>query len=295
MAVAAALGPAAASAAGPAFSTPSHLPAQPALFGATCPTATTCVVVGGTDVATVLTSTDAGRTWTSTTVAGVGELFSVSCIDARNCVAVGTTGGTGSDAIAVTHDGRSWTAVGSLPSAPPLSSVSCVASSQCMAVGSANSAAAGWTAAALFSSDGGNTWAAAATPLHQLVPTALAAVACPSTQRCFVAGGGAWVTDNFGGSWRDISPPDGCTATPGFCQPSYSVLNGLNFTDPTHGAVVGGDQCGGLNVTSCPAAFFSTSHGGASWRMWPKANDTLPILAAVQCSGLHCFALSDAT
>ena len=75
-----------------------------------------------------------------------------------------------------TAPGRRWDRYRPLR---PLRSVSCVAPSRCMAVGSANSATAGWTAAALFSFDGGNTWAAAATPLHQLVPTALVAVAMP--------------------------------------------------------------------------------------------------------------------
>src|ERR1017187_11023401 len=122
-AVSAALLPSAAVAAGPSFSRPAGLPAQPALYGVACPSATTCVVVGGTDTATVLRSTDGGRTWTSTTVAGIGALYGVSCFDGNNCVAVGTAGGAGGDAIAVTHDGQTWTAVGSLPSAPALSSV----------------------------------------------------------------------------------------------------------------------------------------------------------------------------
>jgi hypothetical protein len=293
VAMAAALVPVGAGAAGPSFSRPAGLPAQPQLYGAACPTATTCVVVGGADVATVLTSTDAGRTWASTTVAGIGALYGVACFDAHNCVAVGTAGGVGSDAIAVTHDGQTWTAVASLPAAPALSSVSCVAPSRCMAVGAVSGGTSGWTAAALFSADGGATWATAATPTHQGTPTALNAVRCPATQRCFVVGGGAWVTDNFGGSWRDISPPDGCTATAALCLPTYSDLTGLDFTDAAHGAVVGGEQCGGQVPTKCPSVFFSTSDGGGSWKMWPASNNSLAFLEAVRCSGLHCFALSN--
>src|ERR1700680_1238859 len=114
-----------------------------------------------------------------------------------------------------------------------------------MAVGAVSGGTSGWTAAALFSFDGGVTWAAAATPTHQGAPTALNAVRCATTQRCFAAGGGAWVTANLEGSWRDSPPPDGCTPGAGFCLPTYSDLTGLDFTDATHGALVGGEQCGG--------------------------------------------------
>src|ERR1017187_4354270 len=117
-AVSAALLPSAAVAAGPSFSGPAGLPAQPALYGVACPSATTCVVVGGTDTATVLRSTDGGHRWTSTTVAGIGALYGVSCFDGNNCVAVGTIGGTGGAAIALTHDGQTWTAGGAASSAP---------------------------------------------------------------------------------------------------------------------------------------------------------------------------------
>src|SRR5450759_1228986 len=138
------LAPTTVAAAGPSFSRSVAGQGQPQLFGAACPTATTCVVVGGADVATVLSSTDAGRTWASTTVAGIGALYGVACFDAHNCVAVGTAGGVGSDAIAVTHDGQTWTAVASLPTAPPLTSVSCVALSRCMAVGAVSGGTSGW-------------------------------------------------------------------------------------------------------------------------------------------------------
>ncbi len=253
------------------------------------------MVVGGTDTATVLRSTDGGRTWTSTTVAGIGALYGVSCFDGNNCVAVGTAGGAGGDAIAVTHDGQTWTAVGSLPSAPALSSVSCIAPSRCMAVGAVSGTSSGFVAAALFSFDGGNTWASAATPTHQGTPTLLNAVRCPAVQTCFVVGGGAWVSDNFGGSWRDVSPADGCppSTSAGFCAPTYSDLTGLDFNDGAHGAVVGGEQCGGQGVTSCPSVFFSTTDGGASWSSWPSSDKSLPFFDAVACKAAACFALSD--
>jgi hypothetical protein len=291
-AAAAALAPVAVGAAGPSFSPPLGLPAQPALYGVACPTATICVVVGGTDVATVLTSTDSGHTWVSTTVAGIGALYGVACFDASDCVAVGTSGGVGAAAVAVTHDGQAWTAIGAIPSAPPLTSVSCVAASRCMAVG-ATDGSSGWVAAALVTVDGGTTWATAATPTHQGLATALNAVRCPAPQTCFAAGGDAWRTDNFGGSWRDVSPPTGCAATAQLCAPTYSDLTALDFTDASHGAVVGGERCGGQGVTSCPSVFFSTTDGGASWKMWPASDDKLAFLGAVLCSGLRCLATSN--
>jgi hypothetical protein len=294
-AIAAALLPIGAGTAGPSFTRPVGLPALPAMYGVACPSAMTCVVVGGTDVATVVTTTDGTRTWTVTEVPGIAFLYGVACADATHCVAVGTTGGaTPADAAAVTQDLHTWTAVGSLPAAPPLTSVSCVAAARCMAVGSVTGGTTGWIAAALFSFDGGNTWAPAATPTHQGLQTDLSAISCPTQQRCVVVGGGAWVSDNFGGSWRDVSPPDGCAGTTGFCPPTYSALTGVDFTDGSHGAVVGGVQCGGQGVTKCPSVFFSTSDGGTSWKSWPKPNNSLPFVDSVLCNGLRCLATSDA-
>ena len=289
-----ALLPKMAAAAGVSFSAPAGLSTVPALFAVACPSATTCFAVGGASAGTVVSTSDGGKSWTTTTVAGVDQLKGISCFDATHCVAVGNA--TGAGAAATTRDGRTWIAVGSLSSATALSSVSCVAPSRCLALGSTYATSSQrWTSSELVSVDGGTTWTAAAAPTYKGIPTGLNAVRCPTSQRCFVVGGGTWVSDSFGGSWQDVSPPNGCPANPqGFCLPTYSELAGLAFTDASHGVVVGGEQCGGQGVTQCASVYFTTSNAGASWTMWPAANSkTYAFLDEVYCSGDPCLVASD--
>lgn len=285
--------PGSAAAATATFTSPHSVQGQPPLFGAACPTVTTCFVVGGDGAATVLVSADGGHSWSTTSVPGVAYLYDVACITATTCAAVGAADG-GSAAIALTRDGHTWSVVGSLPTAPTLTSVSCVVPSRCIAVGSTFGSGA-WRAAVLVSADGGATWGTATPPTHLGEPTSVSAVRCPSTQACYAAGGGVWASHDFGISWRDVSPPDGCTGTPGLCLPTWSDLTGLDFADATHGAVVGGEQCGGQGSVSCPSVFFSTDDGGTSWQMWPATNDARPFLGAVRCDGQHCLALSNSS
>jgi hypothetical protein len=292
-AVMAALPPTTALAAGVSFATPSGLPALPPMYGVTCLTATTCVAVGGSGAGTVVTTSDGGRTWTAKQVPGIVQLNGVSCLEGAHCVAVGAASSSAA-AIAVTSDGRTWRAIGSLPASVPLSSVSCVAPSRCMAVGSTFSGST-FTASALFSFDDGATWTTAATPTFKGQQTTLNAVDCPAAQRCFAVGGNAWVTNNFGGTWQDISPPDGCAATAGLCAPTYSDLTGLDFTDATHGVVAGGEQCGGQGVTQCTGAYFSTANAGVSWTKSPSTGQaSFPFIEDVNCNGRSCLVNSDA-
>ncbi|MDQ6847995.1 MAG: glycoside hydrolase [Candidatus Dormibacteraeota bacterium] len=281
-------------AAGVSFATPSGLPALPPLFGVACPSATTCFAVGGVSNATVVSTSDGGRTWTTVTVVGLDELDSVSCFSATHCVATGVAVSAG--AVAVTRDGHTWMAVAAVPAGPPLVSVSCVAGSHCLALGTSYSASAQrFTSSAVVSTDGGATWSATAAPTNQGTSTLLNRVQCATAQRCFVVGGGMWVSNDFGASWQDASPPNGCPpGGQGFCLPAYSDLAGLAFMDASHGVVVGGEQCGGQGVTQCASAYFSTSDAGVSWRMWPAPNGRqYAFLKDVSCSGDPCLVGSD--
>lgn len=295
LAVLALVVPVSASAAGVSFAAPSGLPSLPALYGVTCPSATTCIAVGGVSAGTIVTTTDGGRHWSTLEVAGTSAFTGTSCIDSSHCVAVGDSGSTAS-AVAVTTDGRTWRAISSPPSGTGLGSVSCV-QSHCLAVGSTFSSSTGTTTANVYSSsDGGQTWVAGAVPTHLGVQGLLNAVQCLGAHRCFAVGGGAWVSNDFGGSWHDITPPDGCansTSTTGFCSPTYSDLTGVAFTDASHGVVVGGEQCGGQGVTKCPSVYFATSNAGESWRLWPASNSSIPFFNAVHCVAGTCLVGSD--
>jgi len=121
----------------------------------------------------IAVSTDGGRSWRSRTVAN--GLQSVSCLDARTCVAVGVNGVI----LRTTDGGRSW------PSVPnPLSGgrarlnqVICVGG-VCRAVGDYGSV--------LLSTDGGRSWHT------ERVPTAagLDVIACPRANLCYIGGAG---------------------------------------------------------------------------------------------------------
>ena len=73
--------------------------------------------------------------------------------------------------------------------------------------------------------------------------------------------------------------------------PFYSLLDALTFTDPLHGIVAGGDQCGG-DTTHCSGSVFKTADGGVTWTR--TSNDDTPFIDALTCrAGLNaCIAVS---
>ena len=73
------------------------------LHGVACPSASTCVAVGGD---TILWSTDGGRTWRSQPSGATNVLFGVACPGPSTCVAVG-----GDTILRSTDGGRTWRSV----------------------------------------------------------------------------------------------------------------------------------------------------------------------------------------
>ena len=118
------------------------------LESVSCTSATSCVAVGyyrpGNRNQTLVLSFD-GTTWTQTTspntnVADHNYLYSVSCISATSCIAVGAYNeGADDHTLVLSFDGTAWTQITSPNSDPlldnELDSVFCVASSSCTAVG----------------------------------------------------------------------------------------------------------------------------------------------------------------
>ena len=91
-------------------------------------------------------------------------------------------------------------------------------------------------------------------------------------------------------TWVLHNPPNG-QITAGISVPFYSLLDALTFTDPLHGIVAGGDQCGG-DTTHCSGSVFKTADGGVTWTR--TSNDDTPFIDALTCrAGLNaCIAAS---
>ncbi len=171
--------------------TVSDLAASAQPFGVDCPTVSSCVlfgesnVVGGVGVVALdLASSDGGRTWVAGSLPGdLASLVSVSCVSRSDCTSIGQTtggppvgnirhwsGGPVSASVALTsHDGgASWTELPGigLPGAL-LRSVSCPAAGTCVAEGDLLTAPLPGTVSTVVvteTSDGGSTWTSATLP-----------------------------------------------------------------------------------------------------------------------------------
>jgi len=207
------------------------------LDSVSCGSATRCVAAGATQAlvdgswspahAVVVTFSGATAQRTATLPAGALALGAVSCTSATSCVAVGGSRVPGSVSlrpqVLVSHDGGSHWAAAPLPIVSgEVQGVACRGSSTCVAVG-ATIHASGVTVQsrpiALFSSDGGGSWTAAAVPDGAPTPKGGGpdAVACVSAASCIAVGdifdwclcgtgapgayGQTWTTGNGGKTW----------------------------------------------------------------------------------------------
>jgi hypothetical protein len=167
------------------------------LYGASCPSATSCTAVGymsASNTAEPFAERWNGSIWKSEAVpepsgTSGGILNSVSCVSAADCVAVGLIGQAGApQALAYRWNGKSW-AQQTLP-APAgagniqLNGVSCISGSSCTAVGDDGAA----TGSNVFAERwNGSTWTAQVLPLPAGIGGSLASVSCVSAT-CTAAG-----------------------------------------------------------------------------------------------------------
>jgi len=165
----------------------------------TCSTQEHCIVVGGGSSgasATILTTSNAGRSWTTASVPPVtSEGFpgagGISCPGASECFIVGDSivpdGGPSGYIWTSVDGGAHWTSE-TLPSDTNfLTAVSCVTAAQCVAVGGGVLPRGGVVRSILITSNGGQTW------VSQVVPTlaaGLSGVSCSTAEECMAVGGG---------------------------------------------------------------------------------------------------------
>ena len=265
-----------------------------------CPTTQECFVAGQTADANQrgLILHLANGAWQPTVIPSAAYLIGLSCVDATHCTAVGVTSDptrAGAGVIVDTADGSTWQVPAqpsSTPGAPaiPLDSVSC-AGSFCMAVGGELPASSGSPASQVLVTYG-QGWSAATVPVEPgATGTYLAAVDCTAPSDCWVVGQAVWHTSDGGATWVVHNPPNG-GSTGGITAPYYSLLSALAFTDPLHGIVAGGDQCGG-DTDHCGGVLFNTANGGVTWTR--TSNSDTPFVDALTCrSGLSaCIAVSE--
>lgn len=265
-----------------------------ALHGISCPSASTCVAVGGTAGSEpfVETTGDAGAHWDSAVSAAAGStLTAVSCADTAHCVAVGD----GDTVLRSSDGGARWTA-GSMPAVAgqsTLESVACPDTTDCWSTSSAGNLER--------STDAGATWSDMAWP-RPPVPSSydsvwgidLAAVACPSVEVCVAVGQIGFV--------RYPAPE---TSDPVFTEEQGLVVStadgGQTFAVQLVG--VGGSNIA-LGALSCPSTqrcialgptttyALSSTDAGSTWAVTPLAGSGPEVSAALDCvDTLNCVAV----
>jgi len=155
------------------------------VHGMSCPNALTCFAAA---FDTILTTHDAGVTWTAQTLTTTDELSGISCADVNTCYAVGWPG-----AIYFTgNGGASWSyqTSGISGADQTLNNVSCWSTTGCVAVGTAGTA--------LSTSNGGGTWNLETSGTTQF----LLGVSCPNTALCVAVGTNGVTVTRTNGTWH---------------------------------------------------------------------------------------------
>ena len=270
------------------------------LFGISCPSATTCVAVGGytpSGAEPIVTTTNGGATWTAqTSTDTANNLFGVSCATGTTtCVAVGA-GGT----VLQTTDLADWTAMTS-GTAKVMTGVTCLSSTNCVATGQTGT----------IDVLSGSTW----TPSTSTFAASgfLASVTCLSATDCFAVGHNG-VTVNFdstnvagsltqqaGGGYTGTLDALSCTSVTtciavGASGTIVATTNGgQTWLPQTSGstATLDGISCSGSNciVGGSAGTILVTSNGGSTWAASTPLGAS-PTIEAVSCSGSNCEAVA---
>ncbi len=224
------------------------------------------------------------------------ELFSVSCVTAKNCLAVGITWGTRtkpSSPLAETWNGKTWRTVGvTLPRGATgggLSGVSCVTAGRCVAVGGYGTGGSS-SEYALADVWNGRAWTPARLPAAGGASTSLDAVSCRSAASCVAAG------ESYGGppaavieSWNGTAWSAQKVALPGDIGAGPTGVS-----CPSAGSCV----AVGSGMYATATASFSGIWNGTSWRdaavPLPGGGPAGSHLSGVSCtSASRCVAVGD--
>jgi hypothetical protein len=274
------------------------VPAAPGSFRSiSCPSATTCVAVGGAGSAKVAAKWD-GTNWTIVPVADPGTgsanfLSGVACSSAVDCFAVGAKGAAPETTLIEHWDGAKWSIVAS-PSVvgagtSAVTGVTCESPTNCFAVGSAFGDI---TPQTLIEHWDGTSWSIVASPNPDGAdsPT-LNDVSCTSEASCFAVGfsfpaqgpESTLVEAYDGTSWTVVASPNVSGA-------DANVLLGVSCSTNTSCFAVGT-----VNLTSSGAERGLIERwDGTSWSSSsnPMVEPNLSAFSGVSCSSsTNCFAV----
>lgn len=264
-----------------------------AVAGVTCPSASKCMVSGGTaedgQPGAVAETRNGGAKWATVFSFSytVSTLLAVSCPSTSLCTAVG--GSTGfaeasgelgpgegpGEVLHSTDSGAGWTPQTLPAGTGPLSAVSCASTSVCEALGSDPYVGAPFI---VGTTDGGATWQSQTAPSGVQYLTQLS---CPSTSDCIGVGGTPsaaviFDTTDGGKTWTTEIAPTG-----------LSDLTSIACASVTTCTAVG--QTGASDPTS-NAAIVATTDGGKTWTTETAPNDVFS-LASIACpTVLACMA-----
>jgi hypothetical protein len=243
----------------------------------------------------------ATTTWTRQPVplpsaGATGILYSVSCVSATECVAVGYFGhsSSGRHLLAERWDGTTWSARElPLPSGGTLGEfqgVSCGSATDCIAVGYYDSIddSIGLPLAARWN---GTRWSVQAIPLPSGESGELAAVSCTSSVRCTAVGETRLASDTSatlaerwnGHTWTAQSTPDPVGST-------YASLTGVSCASAT--------SCTAIGATDgTSTGTFAEQWNGASWTVTSTvgpAGASDDALTGISCSAAaRCMAVGN--
>lgn len=256
------------------------------LLGVSCPTVTTCAVVGTSNSPggpLVLTTTDGGGAWTQhlPSEISVGQPVVVACPTTTECLMSGLTneGGT-QNQIVITHDLWATWALETLPVAVNyMSGLACPTASVCWATGQVASKGEVVASYVFRTDNGGVTWRVRPIPPNA---TVLWGITCPSVSACWANGEAGNVplilaTTDRGADWSEQTLPSGLT---------YPI-EGVSCATTADCMAVGATQ-------SLGNATIVTNDGGAKWRMAASEPDYSGGLARVACvTNTGCQVLGD--
>jgi hypothetical protein len=167
-----------------------------------CTSALDCVAGGGLNesdgLAQIISTTDGGATWTSSTaptLAGLQQIFSLSCLNGANglptCYAAADAlSAAGPVVISSTDGGATWGGMETYDDTGWMYSISCPDASRCWATG------AGTTVGLVGTADGGNSWSQVTSDTSNEEGS----VSCASVTFCVTSTDNAlWQTTDGGG------------------------------------------------------------------------------------------------
>ena len=302
----------------PPVAVPSPFPGQAnGLVAVSCASTRNCLAVGSSKVRLVVGQpaqlSDAwnGRSWRELpALAGSGpsQLTGVACPAVSDCVAVGTGGSGGQDAVwAQRWNGASWSQLTPVTPAGSASSgfsgISCAGSAHCLAVGDyTTSTGTPGFVHALAESWNGTSWTMLPAPPGGL--TGLNAVSCPTAAVCVAVGDvsnrtlavGSAVWN--GSAWTALTTPNPITVF------DNQTLTGISCASARNCVAVGSGLGAALGFGRGTGPFAERWTGGSGWQLRTVPNPTtvgfgpggekeLPYgLAAVSCaSAASCIAV----